>query len=261
MTWSQLHQRMAFMSDLIEKAAEDPDAAWDFGRTRPEVEQLFGGEEGLLLSLEERWLTLLTAQLDRPEFDGIPAAQAYADLAARHCGLRGLLDVAARRAGRARSLQRDERWIVEVYGGVAGRNMPKPSRMPPEEVTYRDWSQQHQRMIVMAELIRRAAENPDAALDFGCSLPAVQRLFGGPEGLLLSLEQRWVTLLAAKLDQADFEEVPAEQARVDLAAHEQGLRALLDAAARRSERVRSVERDDEWIVEVYGGQAGAALAR
>lgn len=111
----------------------------------------------------------------------------------------------------------------------------------------------------MATLIRRAADDLDAALDLACSLPDVERLFGGEEGLLLSLEQRWVTTLMAKLDQAEYDEVPADRAVADLVAAQPGLRALLDAAARRSPRVRSQERDDGWIVAVYGGAVDELL--
>jgi len=46
----------------------------------------------------------------------------------------------------------------------------------------------------------------------------VSRLFGDEEGLLLSLRQRWMTMLVAKLDQAAHEDNPAEKARADLVA-------------------------------------------
>ena len=108
----------------------------------------------------------------------------------------------------------------------------------------------------MAELIHQAAEDLDAAMELAGSLPDVERLFGGVEGLLLSLEQRWVMTLMARLDQAEYEEVPADLAVANLAAEQYGLRGLLDAAARRWVRVRSQERDDEWIVTVYGGAPG-----
>jgi ATP adenylyltransferase len=112
MTWQQLHERMAFMADLIDRAAENPEEALNFNGSMPDVERLFGGEDGLLLSLQHRWLTALTARLD----DDIPAEQARAELAVREPGLRALLDEAARRSVRIRFLQRDEQQIVEPFG-------------------------------------------------------------------------------------------------------------------------------------------------
>ena len=105
----------------------------------------------------------------------------------------------------------------------------------------------------MADLIGRGNENPDAALDFNGNMPDVQRLFGSEEGLLLSLQQRWVTALTARLD----DDIPGEQARAELALREPGLRAVLDAAARRSVRVRSVQRDEQQIVAAFGEQTVA----
>jgi ATP adenylyltransferase len=108
-------------------------------------------------------------------------------------------------------------------------------------------------MAFMADLIERAAENPEAAIDFNGNLPDVQRLFGSEEGLLLSLQQRWVTALTARLD----DDVPAEQARAELVARDPGLRAVLDAAARRSVRVRAVQRDEQQIVATFAEQTVA----
>lgn len=108
-------------------------------------------------------------------------------------------------------------------------------------------------MAFMADLIGRGNENADAALDFNGNMPDVQRLFGSEEGLLLSLQQRWVTALTARLD----DDIPAEQARAELARREPGLRAVLDAAARRSVRVRSVQRDEQQIVAAFGEQTVA----
>jgi ATP adenylyltransferase len=112
MTWAQHHERMAFMADLINQGAENPEAALDFNGNMPDIRRLFGSEEGLLLSLQQRWLTALTARLD----DDIPAEQARAELALRKPGLRAVLDAAARRSVRVRSLQRDEQQIVAAFG-------------------------------------------------------------------------------------------------------------------------------------------------
>lgn len=105
----------------------------------------------------------------------------------------------------------------------------------------------------MADVIDRAATDPEAALELTGKASDVDRLFGGEEGLLLSLRHRWMTMLTAKLDQAAHEDVPAEQARAELTAANIGLRALLDAAARRSTRVRALEHGEQRIVDLYTG--------
>ncbi|PRC47531.1 hypothetical protein C6A85_84475, partial [Mycobacterium sp. ITM-2017-0098] len=90
MTWSQLHERMAFMADMVERAATDPDGALDVAAGSEDVHRLFGGEEGLLLSLRHRWVNSLAAKLDQAAYDGTPADVARADLAAANPGLRAL---------------------------------------------------------------------------------------------------------------------------------------------------------------------------
>jgi hypothetical protein len=113
---------MTFMADLIERASVDPEDALDPTGRSEEVRRLFGDEEGLLLSLRHRWMTMLAARLDQSVHDDVPAEQARADLAAAHPGLRALLDAAARRSVRLRALQRGEQRIVELFTG------PDPSR-------------------------------------------------------------------------------------------------------------------------------------
>ena len=108
-------------------------------------------------------------------------------------------------------------------------------------------------MAFLADMVERAGTDPDAALEFADSSPDVRRLFGDQEGLLLALRHRWVTMLAAKLDQADYDDVPADQARAELAAANPGLRALVDAAARRSVRVRALDRSEQHMVDLYAG--------
>ncbi|HEY9264953.1 MAG TPA: hypothetical protein VIQ11_10140 [Mycobacterium sp.] len=115
------------------------------------------------------------------------------------------------------------------------------------------WSQLHERMAFMADMVERATADPEAALDIAADSEQVRRLFGDEEGLLLSLRHRWVNMLAAKLDQAAHEDVAAEQARAELAAANPGLRALLDAAARRSVRVRALDRGEQRMVDIYTG--------
>ena len=115
MTWSTLHERMAFMAEVIDRAATDPEAALDLNGKGPDVDRLFGGEEGLLLSLRHRWVTMLTAKLDQAAHNDVPAEHARAELAAAQPGLRALLDVAARRSVRVRALDHGERRIVDLY--------------------------------------------------------------------------------------------------------------------------------------------------
>jgi ATP adenylyltransferase len=117
MTWSQLHERMAFMADVIDRAATDPEAALELNGKASDVERLFGGEEGLLLSLRHRWMTMLTAKLDQAAHEDVPAAHARAELAAANPGLRALLDAAARRSVRVRALERGEQRVVDLYSG------------------------------------------------------------------------------------------------------------------------------------------------
>jgi hypothetical protein len=108
-------------------------------------------------------------------------------------------------------------------------------------------------MAFMADMVELATTDPEAALNVAGQSEHVHRLFGDEERLLLSLRHRWVTMLAARLDQAAHEDVPAEQARSELAAANPGLRALLDAAARRSVRVRALDRGEQHMIELYGG--------
>jgi ATP adenylyltransferase len=119
MTWQELHERMDFMAELIDHAAENPQSAINFDQNKPTIQRLFGGEEGLLLSLQHRWMTALTAKLDQAAEDDIPAEQARAELTERLPGLRALLDEAARRSVLIRRRQHDEQRVVELHGDVA----------------------------------------------------------------------------------------------------------------------------------------------
>lgn len=118
------------------------------------------------------------------------------------------------------------------------------------------WSQFHERNAFLTALIERAGVDADAALDFGPGEFAdLQRLFGSEENLLLALRHRWITLLTAKMDQAVDDDVSAEQVRIRLAEAHPGLRALLDAGARRSLRLRWLERSEGRIAEYFDGPA------
>lgn len=117
MTWNNLHERMSLMAELIDRAAESPDTALDFTAVLPDIERLFGGEEGLLLSLQQRWMTALTARLDQAHYEGVPAEVAAAELAAQQPGLRALLDAAAARSTQLRGLQHRERQAAVLFDG------------------------------------------------------------------------------------------------------------------------------------------------
>lgn len=120
MTWTLLHDRMAFMAKLIDTAETDPEAALALADRASEVARLFGDEEGLLLSLRQRWMTVLIAKLDQAAHEGASAEQARADLVAAAPGLHALLDIAARRSRLVRSLSRDEQQVVDLMGGSTG---------------------------------------------------------------------------------------------------------------------------------------------
>jgi ATP adenylyltransferase len=108
-------------------------------------------------------------------------------------------------------------------------------------------------MAFMAELIQAAETDPEAALDLAGRAYEVSRLFGDEDGLLLSLRQRWMTTLVAKLDQAAYDGVAAEQARADLAAAQPGLHALVEIGSKRSLRVRSLSQREQQVVDLWGG--------
>ncbi|BBZ72761.1 hypothetical protein [Mycobacterium paraseoulense] len=118
------------------------------------------------------------------------------------------------------------------------------------------WTLLHDRMAFMAEVIKTADTDPDAALTLVANSADVPRLFGDQEGLLLSLGQRWITMLVAKLDQAAHEGLSAEQVRADLEAAEPGLHALVRIGSRRSLRVRALSRGEHVAVGLFGGPAG-----
>lgn len=120
MTWTLLHDRMAFMAELIEAAATDPEAALALADNSSEVSRLFGDEEGLLLSLGQRWITMLVAKLDQAAHEGASAEQVQADLQAAEPGLHALVKIGSRRSPRVRSLCRGEHVAVGLFGGLTG---------------------------------------------------------------------------------------------------------------------------------------------
>jgi ATP adenylyltransferase len=117
MTWTLLHDRMAFMAEVIRAAETDPETALALIDNSSEVSELFGDEEGLMLSLGQRWITMLVAKLDQAAHEGAPAEQVLADLEAAHPGLHALVKIGARRSLRVRSLTRGEHVAVGLFGG------------------------------------------------------------------------------------------------------------------------------------------------
>ncbi|KLO26713.1 hypothetical protein ABW16_18560 [Mycolicibacter heraklionensis] len=118
MSWNHFHERMAFMAELIDRAAESPDSAMHLDGDPSDIERLFGSEEGLLLALQHRWMTTLTARLDQAHYEGIPAEVAVAELAAQQPGLRALLDAAGAWSTRIRGLQRREPQLAVQFDGT-----------------------------------------------------------------------------------------------------------------------------------------------
>ncbi len=117
MTWTLLHERMAFMAEVIRAAETDPEAALALIDNSSKVSELFGDEEGLMLSLGQRWITMLVAKLDQAAHVGESAEQVRADLETAHPGLHALVQIGTRRWVRVRSLARGEHVAVGLFGG------------------------------------------------------------------------------------------------------------------------------------------------
>lgn len=117
MTWTLLHNRMAFMAQVIKAAETDPEAALALIDKSSEVSELFGDEEGLMLSLGQRWITMLVAKLDQAAHEGASAEQVRADLEAAEPGLHALVKIGTRRSLRVRSLTHGEHVAVGLFGG------------------------------------------------------------------------------------------------------------------------------------------------
>ncbi|MBF6132895.1 hypothetical protein IU501_07755 [Nocardia otitidiscaviarum] len=89
------------------------------------------------------------------------------------------------------------------------------------------WADHHARTDILHAVLDRAARNPaDPKLFHG--LPEMERLFGGPTGVLLALRYRWENHLHAKLDNALTEGKSAVDVYLELASEQPALRAVLD---------------------------------
>lgn len=109
------------------------------------------------------------------------------------------------------------------------------------------WAETHARKAVLDAVLRRARHNPTVpmALD---DIPDARRLFGTADGVLLALQQRWTTALAARLDQAIESDTDPYEARSRLAAEQPALRAVLDAGATHSAALRETQRGERRMV-------------
>ncbi|MBH0781377.1 hypothetical protein [Nocardia bovistercoris] len=90
------------------------------------------------------------------------------------------------------------------------------------------WKDHHLRSAIVQTVLDRAAADP-ADPELFADLPDLDRLFGGPEGLLTHLRYRWNNHLAAKTDQAMTEGKSVADVHLELCAEQPALRALLDA--------------------------------
>ncbi|UGT41982.1 hypothetical protein LTV02_00685 [Nocardia yamanashiensis] len=89
------------------------------------------------------------------------------------------------------------------------------------------WADLHARTELVHTVLDRAARNP-ADPNLFHDLPELDRLFGGVDGLLLALRHRWENHLTVKLDHALAQGKSVDQVRLELAAEQPALRAVLD---------------------------------
>ncbi|MGW0250937.1 hypothetical protein ACWDYH_30345 [Nocardia goodfellowii] len=94
------------------------------------------------------------------------------------------------------------------------------------------WEDQHARTGIVHTLLDRAAVDPHRP-DLFEDIPGLDRLFGGPAGLITALRYRWQLHLDAKLDQAQIQGQTAAEAYLELAREQSVLRAVLDAHTQR----------------------------
>lgn len=89
------------------------------------------------------------------------------------------------------------------------------------------WTDLHARMDILHTVVDRAARNAaDPKLFDG--IPELERLFGGPDGVLLALRYRWDNHMSVKLDDALARGKSTVEVYLELAAEQPGLRAVLD---------------------------------
>ncbi|SEM28803.1 hypothetical protein [Rhodococcus maanshanensis] len=109
------------------------------------------------------------------------------------------------------------------------------------------WNDFHARGAVLQLVMERARVDPGDPGLF-VDLPDMEKLFGGPDGVLLALEHRWTTHLAAKLDQAIEDGAPPNTAWNELTAEQPVLRAVLDRYAGRSRSLREAQQAERGMI-------------
>ncbi|MFC7447788.1 hypothetical protein [Rhodococcus daqingensis] len=110
------------------------------------------------------------------------------------------------------------------------------------------WNDFHARGAVLQTVLDRARVDP-ADPGLLADLPGMERLFGGPEGVLLALEHRWTTHLAAKLDQVIEDGAPPNTAWNELVSEQPVLRAILDRYAHRSPSLRRAQQAERGMID------------
>lgn len=90
------------------------------------------------------------------------------------------------------------------------------------------WTEQHLRTEILHTVLDRAARDP-ARADLFDDIPHLDRLFGGPQGVLAALRYRWNIHLDAKLELGAAQGRTVDEAYLELAAEQPVLRAVLDA--------------------------------
>lgn len=112
------------------------------------------------------------------------------------------------------------------------------------------WADVHARKAVLDTVLSRARRDPTGPLQLS-GIAHLERLFSSADGVLLALQHRWSTHLAAKLDQAAEDGTGPDVAWDQLAAEQPTLRAVLDAGARRSRPLRDARRTEQWIIDTF----------
>ncbi|KAA0022154.1 hypothetical protein [Antrihabitans cavernicola] len=111
------------------------------------------------------------------------------------------------------------------------------------------WNDYRARREILDTVLERARLDSTAAPDLtGLD---VERLFGNADNVLLSLEQRWSTQLAARLDLAIEKGISFQVARDELAAELPTLRALLDAVARNSRQLHNAHVHEQRMIQAH----------
>lgn len=91
MTWTDQHARTELVRTVLARAAVDPDDPGLFDGL-PDLDRLFGGVEGLLLTLGYRWRNHLDVKIELGTAQGRTAEEMYGELCAEQPELRALLD-------------------------------------------------------------------------------------------------------------------------------------------------------------------------